>query len=205
MAIFRIRGFGYAHIPRSGPVLICANHQSHLDPVIVGMHFDRRLNYVARKSLFKFRPFAWLIDYLEAIPLDREGLGVAGIKETLRRLRRDEVVLLFPEGTRTFDGELGALAPGFCALARRTRSPLLPVGVDGAFAAWPRWRSFPLPADIIVVVGRPIGADEYQNLDDDQLVAILTERLAGCFEEARERRRAQMSIAGHTVRHDWHN
>ncbi|MEX0585070.1 MAG: lysophospholipid acyltransferase family protein, partial [Pirellulales bacterium] len=126
--LFRIRCFGRERIPAAGGALVLSNHQSHLDPVLVGMMFNRRLNYLARQTLFRFAPFRWLIHSLDAIPIEREGLGIAGLKETLRRVRRGEMVLMFPEGTRSGDGRPRPLKAGFCAVARRAGVPLLPVG-----------------------------------------------------------------------------
>src|SRR6185369_4246968 len=93
---------------------------------------------------------------LDAIPIDRDGLGLAGLKETLKRLKRGEMVLIFPEGTRTPDGQVAPLKPGFCAIARRANVPLVPVAIDGAFDAWPRFSPVPRPATIHVEFGPPI-------------------------------------------------
>jgi 1-acyl-sn-glycerol-3-phosphate acyltransferase len=152
------------------------------------MAFTRRLNYLARKTLFRFGPFGWLIDLVDAIPIDRDGMGLAGLKETLRRLKRGEMVLIFPEGTRSQDGEISPLLPGFVALARRSRAPLLPVGVDGAFEAWPRKAIFPRPATIHVCFGEPISADRIRALSDEELIAEVEARLRACQAEARRSR-----------------
>ncbi len=186
VALFRFRSFGVQNMPEDGPVLVCANHQSHLDPVLVGMVFERRLNFVARKSLFRFAPLRWLIQYLDAIPIDREGMGLEGIKESIRRLRRDEAVLIFPEGTRTRNGELAALKPGFCALARRTKAALLPVAVEGAYQAWPRNAKTIRFCRIQVRVGTPIRFDQYDSMDDQQLVAELHRRILACHTALRK-------------------
>ncbi len=93
--MFRIRCHGRQNIPTSGPLIVCANHQSFLDPALVGLCFDRRLNYLARKSLFRFLPFRLLFLFLDAIPLDRDGQGPAGLRESMRRIKRGEGVLLF--------------------------------------------------------------------------------------------------------------
>ena len=113
LAVCRIRVVGREHVPQKQGGLLLSNHQSHLDPVLLGLACDRRLNYLARESLFRFTPFRWLIQSLDAIPIDREGVGLSGLKETLRRLKQDELVLIFPEGTRTRDGEISPLKPGF--------------------------------------------------------------------------------------------
>ncbi|HOU36076.1 MAG TPA: lysophospholipid acyltransferase family protein, partial [Candidatus Omnitrophota bacterium] len=80
-----------------------SNHQSHLDPPLVGCGCRRQMNFLARNTLFRSPLFAKLISSVNAIPIDREGGGLAGLKETLRRLKRGEMVLVFPEGTRTPD------------------------------------------------------------------------------------------------------
>ncbi|MDG2013250.1 MAG: lysophospholipid acyltransferase family protein [Pirellulaceae bacterium] len=183
-----VRCFGREHFPQDGGVLVCANHQSNLDPPLVGMMANRRMNYLAKKTLFLHQPLKWVIEHLDAIPIDRDGMGLGGIKETIRRLRRGEMVLIFPEGQRTFDGEMTPLMPGICALARRTGVPLLPVGMDGAFQSWRRGTSVPLPTRVWMVVGAPITKDDYAGLSDAELVELLDERIRLCFDEARARR-----------------
>ncbi len=182
---FNIRCGGRDKVPSSGGGLMLSNHQSNLDPVLVGLCCTRRLNYVARKTLFKFPPFRWLINSLDAISIDREGTGLDGLKETLRRLKRGEIVLLFPEGTRTLDGEVHAVKPGFCAVARRSGVPILPVALDGAWHAWPRHRKLPRPAVIHVQFGDPIGPDQIQAMSDEQLVAEVERRIRDCHARAR--------------------
>ena len=188
VACLGLRCFGRENMPHQGAVLVCSNHQSTLDPVLLGLTFDRRLNYLARKSLFRFAPFGWLIDFLDAIPIDREGGGLAGLKEALRRLRRGEMVLIFPEGTRSRDGEVGSLETGFCALARRGEVTLLPVGIDGAFQAWPRSAWLPSLAMIHIRVGTPIAPPTVKRFSDEMLVQELERRIKACHADARASR-----------------
>ncbi|MCL4202358.1 MAG: 1-acyl-sn-glycerol-3-phosphate acyltransferase [Pirellulaceae bacterium] len=186
--LFSIRCRGRENIPAEGGVLVCSNHQSFFDPVLVGIGFNRRLNYLARKTLFRFFAFRWVIEFLDAIPIDREGGGLGGLKETLKRLKRGELVLIFPEGTRTRDGEVAPLKPGFVALARRGKSPLLPVAVDGAFDAWPREARYPRLSQIHVWIGEPMTPELVQELNDEQLVAELERRIRDCHAAARHGR-----------------
>lgn len=186
--LFGIRCAGRENFPKTGGGLVCANHQSYLDPVLVGLACDRPLNYLSRKSLFGFALFRWLILFYGAIPIDREGLGLEGIKETLRRMKRGELVLIFPEGTRTTNGEVSPLKPGFSALARRGKAPLVPVGIDGAFDAWPRSQKLPGLAVIHVDIGEPISPELAASLDDEELVAELERRIRACHARAREGR-----------------
>ena len=188
-ALFRVRVVGREHVPTTGGGLICANHQSYFDPVLIGAAIDRRLNFVARDTLFLNPLLGGLISFLDAIPIDREGGGLAGLRETLRRLKRDELVLIFPEGTRTRNGDLLPLKAGFCAVARRGKQPLIPVGFDGAFQAWPRDSPFPRLSAMAVVIGEPILPPQIATLDDSQLVAELQKRLTACFAQARQMRR----------------
>jgi 1-acyl-sn-glycerol-3-phosphate acyltransferase len=192
--LFCTRVTGRQHLPKTGGALMLSNHQSHFDPMLVGSASDRRLNYLARQTLFRFPPLRWLINSVDAIPIDREGTGLGGLKETLKRLKRAELVLIFPEGTRTRDGEVASLKPGFVALARRAGVPLLPVGIDGAFQAWPRWRRLPGRAVIHIVFGPPIFPDEISRLEDDALVAEVESRIRICHATARQRRQLVKGI-----------
>jgi 1-acyl-sn-glycerol-3-phosphate acyltransferase len=185
---FQVRCFGRERIPATGGALVLANHQSNLDPVLIGMMFNRRLNYLARNTLFGFAPFRWLIRSLDAIPIDREGLGLSGLKETLKRIRRGEMVLMFPEGTRSGDGRPRSIKAGFSAVARRAGVPLLPLALDGAFDAWPRRHRFPRPALVRVEIGDPITPQDVARLDDTQLAAEVESRILACFERAQQRR-----------------
>ncbi len=185
---FNIRCHGREKVPHAGGGLMLSNHQSNLDPVLVGLASDRRLNYVARKSLFKFAPFRWLINSLDAIAIDREGTGLEGLKETLKRLKRGEIVLLFPEGTRTPDGEVHPIKPGFCAVARRAGVPILPVAIDGAWNAWPRQQKFPRRAVVHVQFGDLIEPAEIQRLSDDELTVEVERRIRECHAQARKQR-----------------
>lgn len=186
--LFSIRCKGRHNMPREGAVLICSNHQSFFDPILVGLTFNRRLNYLARQSLFRFAPFRWLIQFLDAIPIDRDGLGLSGLRESLCRLKRGEIVLIFPEGTRTPNGSVLPLHPGFCALARRGKVTLLPVGLDGAYDAWPRSAKFPVGSSIHICVGQPLTPAEIGELDDQSLMNEVEQRIRRCHAQARSGR-----------------
>lgn len=190
--VFRLftsyRAEGRENWPEGGG-LVCSNHQSYIDPILVGLAYKGRLNYLARESLFRSSVFRWLIESLDAIPINRDGLGIGGLKEALRRLKRQEKVLIFPEGTRTHDGEIQAFQPGFLAIARRGKAPLIPVAIDGAYDAWPRNRAIPRLSRIRVCIGQPFSAEEISERTDDALLAELAERIAQCHAQARAARR----------------
>ena len=185
---FRFRCFGQEHVPKDGGALLISNHQSLLDPVLLGVNQIRPLNYLARSTLFKSAAFGWLIRSLEAIPIEREGRGMAGLKETLRRLKQQRIVVVFPEGTRTPDGEVREFKPGFIALARRGGVPLLPAAIDGAAQAWPRKAKAPRPGKIVVVFGEPIPTDEIEKLSDEELIAEVQRQVEVLHATARAHR-----------------
>jgi 1-acyl-sn-glycerol-3-phosphate acyltransferase len=193
LVIFRYRSTGRENIPASGGALVLSNHQSHLDPVLVGISVKRRLNYLARDTLFKFAPFRWLINSLDAIPIARDGVGMSGLNETLKRLKNDQLVLIFPEGTRSHDGQMLPLKPGFCSIARRSKTCMLPVGIAGAYEAWPRTRNFPLPGKIHVHFGPPITPEFIATLDDDALLIEVDRRIHECQAFAEQQSLARRS------------
>jgi 1-acyl-sn-glycerol-3-phosphate acyltransferase len=188
MLAYGVRYFGRENIPKTGPVLVVSNHQSHFDPPLVGTGCMRRMNYLARETLFNITPLGWLIRTVDAIPIDRDGLGLNGIKESLRRLKRGEMVLIFPEGTRTRDGEVAPFRPGFTVLAARSKAWILPVAIEGAFDAWPRSQKLPRLATIHVAYGRPIPPQEVEGCDERQLVAEVERRVRQCHADLRKHR-----------------
>jgi len=188
VTVYRIRSYGDNFVPETGGALVLSNHQSNLDPMAIGVVCRRRLNYVARKTLFRFPPLRWLMNSLDAISIDREGSGFGGLKETLKRLKRGEMVLLFPEGTRTADGEVQSMKPGFCAIARRAGVPLVPVALDGSFQAWPRNQRFPRRSVIRVQFGEPIEPAAIQAMSDEELLGEVERRIRACHEQARRDR-----------------
>jgi 1-acyl-sn-glycerol-3-phosphate acyltransferase len=180
---FRFRSRGSDQIPQRGPVLLLSNHQSHLDPILVGMASERQLRFVARDSLF-YWPLGGLIRSLGAIPLAREGTGLAGLRVTLSVLRAGQALVLFPEGTRTVDGSLQPLKPGFSLVARRSEATIVPVGIAGAFEALPRGRCLPRPRAIWLQFGNRISPEEIRKITDHELVELVGERMAAAHQQA---------------------
>ena len=103
---FRWRVFGAENVPLSGGVILASNHASFLDPPLVGSGLNRDINYLARESLFRFPGIGALLRSWNAVPVDRDGGGAAGLREILNRLLAGGAIILFPEGTRTRDGKL---------------------------------------------------------------------------------------------------
>jgi 1-acyl-sn-glycerol-3-phosphate acyltransferase len=186
---YGLRCYGRENLPHNSSGLVLSTHQSNFDPVLVGLAFNERLNYLARRTLFKNRFFAGFIRLLDAIELDRDRSGLAGLKETLQRLEANGKVLIFPEGTRTGDGQIQPLKPGFLAVARRSQAPLIPVTIIGAFEALPRGRVLPRRVPLRVSFGKPIHFSDYQSLSDDETLALVSSRLKHSYRQAEILRR----------------
>lgn len=161
---FRLRRFHSDRLPLTGPCLVVANHQSHLDPPLVAMCATRRqMHFVARIGLFKFKPFGWLIAELNSVPIREDSGGdVGAIREVLTRLGQGRMVLLFPEGSRSPDGAMHEFKGGVALLLKRAQCPVVPVAVEGCYDAFPRHSRFPrlLGQRIAVMVGEPIPPEE---------------------------------------------
>jgi 1-acyl-sn-glycerol-3-phosphate acyltransferase len=179
------RATGRRNIPPKGPALLVANHSSYLDPIILGIAAPRPLNYVARSTLF-FPPLSWWMRSVGGFPIQREGMGASGMKETLRRLRAGGIVLLFPEGTRSADGELGPLKPGISVLVARAGVPVLPAGIAGTFDAWPRSRPFPVPSPLRIHFGPPITPEQIAGMGSEAVTALIAQKMGECVRVARD-------------------
>lgn len=159
-AWFRFRALGVHHVPRHGPVILASNHVSFADPPLVGCALPREIHFLARKSLFDLPGLGWLIRKLNAVPVDRDGGGGAGLKAILDHLSSGEGILLFPEGTRSGDGKLKRARAGIGLTVIKSDAPVVPVRVLGAFEAWGRHHTFPRPRRVTVVYGEPLRFEE---------------------------------------------
>lgn len=188
IALFGIRYRFAEPLPLTGGLLVLASHQSHLDPLLLGLVCERRLSSLARSSLFRWGPFGAIITALDAISIDREASPVAAMKLMIRKLRGGGALTIFPEGTRTRDGRLGEVKSGFALVAKRAGVPILPVAIVGAWECWPRTRWLPRPGRIRLEFGALIPAGEVARMDDKTLVALVTQRLTELDAAARRLR-----------------
>jgi 1-acyl-sn-glycerol-3-phosphate acyltransferase len=195
---FSLRTEGMRHMPPTGPALLIANHQCYLDPNLVGLAARRHLRYVARKTLFKNKLFSWFIRGLHAIPIDQEGIGLEEMRNILKQLQEGQAVLVFPEGERTHDGRMQPLRPGVALLIKKAQAPVVPVGIAGAYDAWPRWRLFPIPAPlflpeqkgtIAVSIGPPLDGRKLADLPREKMLADLFEALQKAHDQAERLRK----------------
>lgn len=159
---YRFRFFGQANIPRTGPVLFVSNHQSMLDPIIVGIGSSHRQFYaMARATLWNSKPLAMIMNTLNAIPVDQDNPDASSIKRCIEVLDKNHALLIFPEGARTLTGKTEAFAAGTMLVIRRAKPTIIPVAIQGAFEAWPRTQKLPNPfGRIACQYGEPIEAED---------------------------------------------
>src|ERR1700736_379388 len=153
--------FGFRIINReraiqSGPVILAMNHQSFFDPPLAGNACDRPIFFLAKKSLMNVPVLGWLLPKLNVIPVNLEGGDRSALKALIRVLSAGECALVFPEGTRTPDGNLQPAEPGLGLVIAKTRAAVVPMRIFGAFDAWPIGGKIRLGPKITVVVGQPI-------------------------------------------------
>lgn len=153
---FRWRVYNPENVPLTGPVILASNHASFIDPPLVGSGLKRPVNYLARESLFRFPVVGAILRSWNAVPVDRDGGGAAGLRAILDRLLAGGAILLFPEGTRSKDGSLQSARSGIGLTVIKSNAPVVPVRVFGTFAAFNRSHKFPRPRRIAVKYGQPI-------------------------------------------------
>jgi len=195
--VYGFRVDGGRRIPRTGPVLLIANHQSYLDIIPLGLAARRRIYFLAKKPLFRSKILAWIMRFFDTVAIDNEGMSRAGLQGILEHLQRGQVVLIFPEGERCWDGKLGELRPGVTLVVRKAKAPVVPMGLAGAFEAWPRtrpWPSFAPPIlgrsrkQVAVVVGEPLAGDTLAAMSRDEMLATLQTELQKAVNRAQKLR-----------------
>lgn len=174
-AFFRYQVVGRDKLVQGGSVLIASNHESFLDPPLVGIAYDDDVFYLARKTLFR-GPCAWLYPRWNAIPVDQDAPDMSSLKRIVKILRGGERVVVFPEGARTLDGNLQPGEAGVGLIAVKSQALIQPVRIFGAREALPRGSGRLRFYPITIVVGDPMelteeernakGREAYQAISD---------------------------------------
>lgn len=185
--LFRCYFRGSVHhaerVPRQGPFLIAANHASFLDPPMIGQAVQQEICFLARKNLFRNPIIGALLRSWKAIAVDRDAADVGGLRNILDALKRGDAVMIFPEGTRTRDGNLQPPRAGLGFLVAKAGVPVVPVRIWGSFEAMGRGKSWPRPVKLHVTFGQPMRFDTknipreerqaaYQRISNEIMAAI---------------------------------
>lgn len=185
---FSYRSRHLERIPEAGGGLILANHQSYLDPLLIGLPMHRPVSFIARDSLFRIPIIGWILKLTYVMPINRDSAGTESVREGVRRMKAGYLVGIFPEGTRSTDGKLGKIKPGFVALARRSKLPIYPVGIAGAYRVMPKGGLRIFCRKVRVVYGEPIPAEQVQALaqkgNEDEFLAAISDHIQKSLDEA---------------------
>jgi 1-acyl-sn-glycerol-3-phosphate acyltransferase len=159
---FNYRVIGAENMIEEGPCIIAANHCSFLDPPLVGVACKRAIHYLARKSLLEWPILGPIFPELNVIPVDRKNADRSALMGAIRVVKNGGAVLIFPEGTRSPDGNLQPAQPGIGMIVAKTGAPVVPVRVFGSYEVYNRNQRRPGIGSVTVKVGRPLefpGAD----------------------------------------------
>jgi 1-acyl-sn-glycerol-3-phosphate acyltransferase len=154
--LFRFRIVHRERMLQTGPVILAMNHQSYLDPPLAGNTSERPIYFLAKRSLLDVPVLGWLLPKLNVIPVEQEGMDRSALKAVIRLLKQGQGVLIFPEGSRTHDGNLQPPLPGLGLIIAKTLAPVVPMRIFGAHEALPRNGRRLRLAPITIVVGKPI-------------------------------------------------
>lgn len=152
---------------RRGGVIYAPNHVSFLDPPLTGLASARPLVYMAKRELMKGIP-GFIMRSLRAHPVDRDGADLAAYRFALKTLKDGHAMVIFPEGTRSPDGNLLPSQPGIARIARRASVPIVPVHIKGTFESFSRHMKKPKCHPVSIVFGDPISVEEINTYPDDK-------------------------------------
>lgn len=153
--MYRPKIIGKENIPQNGGALLCPNHVSNLDAAVIVAMFKRKVNVLAKEELFKNKFLCWIADLFGIYPVKRGKADMQAIKISLKLLKQDEILLMFPEGTR--NGMEKGIKPknGAVLIAGTAKKPIIPIGIQGSFKPFTR---------VIVNIGEPI---DYSNMKEE--------------------------------------
>lgn len=161
---FRGSVHGLHHVPTRGPFIIAANHASHLDPPFIGSRVQRQIAFFARKTLWKPGLASWWLDGVGAIPVDRDGgSDVKAIRQVLQALQTGRALILFPEGTRSLDGQLQPPKAGVGLIACKTQVPVIPVRIFDSHLAFGRSGKLRPGTPVSITYGPPLQPAHYDD------------------------------------------
>jgi len=154
---WRMEIIGIENLPENGGLIIASNHASYLDPAVLVASLNRKIFFITKKEVFKNTFVSFILKNLNAFSVDRENVDILAFRKAINILREEKVLGIFPEGTRSSNGELQELKSGAIKIAMKTGVPILPVGIIGTHKIYPRGIKFPIlfKHKIIVKYGAP--------------------------------------------------
>lgn len=167
--LYRPKIVGKENLPKDGGALLCPNHVSTLDAAVIVAMFKRKVNVLAKEELFKNGFLCWIADLFGIYPVKRGKADMQAIKISLTLLKRNELLLMFPEGTR--NGMAKGIKPknGAVLIAATAGKPIIPIGIQGSFKPFTK---------VIVNIGKPIDYSKLkEEVKDKEQASELTKEL----------------------------
>ena len=156
-SLFDIKVINREKLIEHGPCIYVANHQSFLDPPMIGQLFEREIFFLARKTLLDHPVMEFALPYCNVVPIDQERPDPGSILKVLRLVRKGESIVIFPEGSRCEDGKIHEAMPGIgLILGRLAGVPVQPIRIEGAYDCLPPHRSKMELHPITLSIGDPI-------------------------------------------------
>lgn len=152
--LFRIEIEGRDNIPKEGSLIICANHISLLDPVMIAISVQRPISFMAKKELFENKILGKLFLKFNAIPVSRGESDLSAIRSSLKVLKDNNVLGIFPQGTRVDKVDLESTKSGIGLLAIKGKSPVIPIFID---------TQYKLFGKVKIIIGEPMSFESYYN------------------------------------------
>ncbi len=177
LIFFPLKVDGKEHIPKIGKAIIASNHVSYLDPPAVGVACPRVVSFMARDTLLKNPLWRWALKGIGVISLRKSRSDVSALKIALKRLSLGQIVVLFPEGTRSPDGEIKSGSEGVGFIARKSKAPVIPVYVKGTDKALPRGAKKMRRHRVHVYFGAPLVIDDFEDLSDREITDRIMQRI----------------------------
>ncbi len=169
-----------------GKAIIASNHISYIDPPLVAVSSPDPIHFVAKEDLFKSL-FGKFISALNAHPIKPEASNIQVMKMLCSFLNRNQKILIFPEGGRSFDNELQPLQKGMALISSRTQAPIIPTYLTGAYEIWKRGQKRPkIFGKVACVFGKPIYWEEFASMEKKEAMAALTKRVYQSLKELRK-------------------
>ena len=190
---WRLEVHGAEHVPPTGPFVLSAIHRSNMDTPLVCAVTQRRLRYMGKKEMWKFRFSAWFFTTLGGFPVDRGAADREALRTCVALIDEGDPIVMFPEGTRRQGPVVEHFYDGPAYIAARTGAPIVPVGIGGSAAAMPVGARTIRPAKVVLIVGEPLLAPlgtDGRRPSRRQIRATteaLRQRIETLFDEAQER------------------
>ena len=154
--LFPLTVEGREHLPQGGPTVIVANHVCYLDPVFLTAAADRYIRYLTTAEMIRTSFGRWLFARLGSIPVRRYRTDAAGVRALLTVLKEKEIVGIFPEGERSWDGNPLPVPEAVKKVLVRLDASIIPARIEGSYAVYPRWSGRPLPGRVTIRFLPPI-------------------------------------------------